>query len=105
MPARRDVVPPDEGEKSSEIGQQGGDSTAESKATEFKKVVMHLEQKRTQRSIINQPVVGIRPRQPEQRESPEMPASPEEDDQQTPPTQRVPCTIPELVTIKIGGSN
>ena len=66
-------------------------------------------QQRTQRSMVNEPVVTP-PRQPEQQESPEMPGSAEKDDQQTLPTQRVQTalekyTIHRLGTIKRGVAN
>ena len=64
---------------------------------------MHLGQQRTQRSIVNEAVVTP-PRQPEQQEPPEMPGSPEGDDQQTPPTQRAPMTLRKLYDT-LAGSN
>ena len=84
-PARRDMAsPPDKEEKNPKIVQSGG-NTGEFKRIEFGKVVMNLAQQRTQRSVLNEPMVTP-PRQPEQEESPEMPGPPEEDDQQTPLT-------------------
>ena len=67
VPARRNMAtPPDEEEKSLEIG-QGGGNTGDSKGFDFGEVCMHVGQKRAQWSMVNEPVVTPL-RRPEQQE-------------------------------------